>query len=508
MFKRLVWKLALFVPFAIIILFLQGKANAIDLKSIEKILITLPLAIATFSISFSFIQYQFSPYKILLKSISIRHLLVSITIIITALLPLFTMFIAYEKLLIVSLLVIPFLLYSTLLLIIIAIEESNPIILLNRKLSRRLVNKSFARAFKLLKPLREIQMNELREFVDEVPIHDFGSEKLYTQVIYLSPFDSIERVVDVSLENLDIRVYTSAISSFYETVDNIYGTKMIDNLNDKFVIDFFVKSSFKNICNSTLKLVENSNFYNKLIDLSVEFLEEKSNSDLQVEEPYSSISNQLHCLAISFIEKECDDEVLKIASLFRFLCQRGLSSVSKKDNKFFDHKLPAYSIWLKQIGQSAINNKNSSLLYRLLEEVGYLGCTAIKKNHYNVAIECLQSLVQLGREARASNIRCFWRHCALDSLDHTDERLWWMLSWVPKLQEDERKHWKDSFEIAYSRLHGYKYRINEEIDKVSGRIGYSFSISNEKHIESFSKERYHKKIDYSDIAEIKEFKLY
>lgn len=43
---------------------------------------------------------------------------------------------------------------------------------------------------------------------------------------------------------------------------------------------------------------------------------------------------------------------------------------------------------------------------------------------------------------------------------------------------------------------------------IKGVLGVAFHKSEDKHVESFSKDKYYQTVDYSDYNEIKEFKLY
>jgi hypothetical protein len=135
-----------------------------------------------------------------------------------------------------------------------------------------------------------------------------------------------------------------------------------------------------------------------------------------------------------------------------------------------------------------------------------LGCSAIKNNHRNVGIECLQSLVQLGREARAAKMRCFWTRCALEPVDHAEQRIWWMLSWVHRLEETDQNHWIATFEVAYSRLLGNQRTIKIKTENDKGI--FVFEDSENPYIESFSEERFRRKIDYSNFEDLKEFRIY
>jgi hypothetical protein len=105
---------------------------------------------------------------------------------------------------------------------------------------------------------------------------------------------------------------------------------------------------------------------------------------------------------------------------------------------------------IKTLGQEAIIIRNSDFLYRCLDALGWLGCSAVKNNSRDVGLACLQGLIQLGRESRAANLECFWSNCSLLPFDHAYERIDWMLTWVISITQDKRESWLDYWVEEYN----------------------------------------------------------
>lgn len=486
--------------------FTAYKINYIQLQSYNTSFISIALTIATFSISFSFLQYQFTPYKALLKSISQRQVLFSFLTIIIALFPLIALFINIHLVPVVSVFIIPILAYFSILLLLIANEESNPLFLLTRTSSKRRYKNYlllFKKEFKKFTDTQEI-LNFSK--ADEQPVHDFGESNFQLTHLKNDPYIFINNIVEISLKNSDLETFEKVIYHFFKLLDNTSNLEAFKSSEFKFRLRNHINTSFSRIAYSTSKLTENKIYHNRFLDIAGTYLKKQAQIQEQVNEVNLKIIYSLTSFATTIL-KINSDASLNVTSLFRQLAQKGIyDNVDKTDSKMFDHYLSTFPAQIKTIGQEAINAKNSDFLYRCLEELGYLGCTSIKANHYPVGIECLQSLVQLGRGARANDLKCFWRHCMLETIDHADERIWWMLSWVPYLDEKSVNQWIQSFETAYSRLHGYKKQILKMTK--DNRNGFEFVNSKEPHIESFSKEHYFRKVDYSDFTETKEFKLY
>jgi hypothetical protein len=504
---KAIYKILLLLPFVLLSTFLLYKVDGKQMSNFITSFVSISLTIATFSISFSFLQYQFSPYKSLLKSTSKRQLIYSYITIFIALLPLFVLFIEKDYVPTVSLFVIPVLAYMLLFLLILSSEESNPKFLLKRKLRDKSISK-FLKDFNEKTIEQSVQLKRL-EFskADETPMHDFGESKYQNVVLKNNPFDFINEVIDVSILNSDLDKFESTIEAFLALVSKIIYHKEVKNLDFKFKINKMINNSFDRLTLSISEQTNSKNIQNRFLEKVGVYLKERALKNEQTGEIHLNMIASLTSFAKKILETGNCDGSLFIVSLNRQLAQRGIYiPPTNQNDRFFELHLPAFPAQIKDIGQKAVALKNSDFLYRCLEELGYLGCTAIKNNSYQVGNECLQSLVQLGREARANNVKCFWRHCMLETIDHADERIWWMLSWVTHLDEKSQKRWVESFKTAYSRLRGYKREI--EFVKVNERDGFRFKDSDEPHKESFSQESYYRTVDYSDFQEIKEFKLY
>lgn len=499
-------KILLLLPFLIISIIAFYRIDVKSLEVYNTSFISIALTIATFSISFAFLQYQFSPYKALLKSISKRQLLFSYIAITIALLPLFALFINSHSVPKISLFAIPILAYFSILLLLIAIEESNPAFLLNRITNKKRY-KSFLTNFKTeFESFVEIQSTLNFSRPDEQPMHDFGEANFQITHLKNDPFIFINNALEISINNADIETFEKFIQVFFKLLKETSQYEIYKTSEVRFRLRNHLNTSFSRIAYSTSKLTENKIYHNRFLDITGTYLKQEALIQQQVNDVNQKIISSLTQFAVSIL-KTNSDSALYITSLFRQLAQKGIyDNAGKKDTNMFNHYLSTFPLQIKVIGQEAIKIKDSDFLFRCLEELGFLGCTSIKQNHYQVGIECLQSLVQLGREARSNELQCFWRHCMLEAIDHAEQRIWWMLSWVPQLDDKSVDSWIESFETAYSRLNGFKKKISKMTR--DDRKGFEFVNSKEPYIEYYSEEHYSRAIDYSDFKQTKEFKLH
>ncbi|MEJ2901674.1 hypothetical protein WAE58_04535 [Pedobacter panaciterrae] len=505
--KRLFAKLFLFIPFLTLMVASFIWADLPFLDRYTTSFITISLTIATFSITFSFLQYQFSPYKALLRSISVNHQSWCYALILIALIPIATLFIDKRYLVQASMFCIPILAYGVVMLPLISSEETNPKLLLERAMKLSRIQR-FLKTYQTQEK-REQDKQETLSFsiTGEMPMHDY-STKYHSAPIWNDPFSLINSIIELALKNSDSVTYEQTIDQYFRLTNLCLENQRVDYKSGfRFSVNKLISDNFEIIASTVVSNTKSLPLQSLLIYKTGDFLKGKALSNQQTSAPFDDIAASL----VGYVKIQLSqnrDAAIYITSLFRQLAQKGIYNPPEEGAQpsMFNAHLIAYPNYIKTLGQHAIKEKNSDYLFRCLEELGYLGCTAVKNNHYQVIIECLQGIVQLGREARAGHLKCFWRHCALEAVDHAEERLHWMLSWLPRLPEQDRDLLARSFSTAFSRIHGSTHEISfQPTDDTPAIV---FNNTKEPHIESYSQERYYRKVDYSDVSEIKEFKLY
>ncbi|SHM81110.1 ABC transporter permease [Mucilaginibacter sp. OK098] len=497
-------KILLAIPFLAIGILIYFLFKPVELENFNSSFISISLTIATFSISFSFLQYTFSPYKSLLRSISTRQLIFTYATLIVALAPIGGLVINKSLVPQISLFTIPLLAYNILLLWTVAYEECNPVFLLNRaKRPKKLL--SFLQRFKD-DINQQLITQESFNFSkgDETPSHDWGDK--YSVTVPGDPFHLANMIAEHALKNGDVLMYVEVVRSYGTIIDAMLANPMVKEMDFRFKIERLVGYSFRNLVKLSGKLSDNPVHRNELILSISNYLREKALLYLQTRNPFENIAGILTDFAEELVSKD-RDAVILVLSLHRQLCQKGIyDPPPEQGHEFFKLHLPVYPMYIKRIGQAAIRDGSSEMMYRCLEELGYLGCSAVKNYQFQVIIETLQSIVQLGRESRAAGLVCFDQRCTLDPPAHAKERLWWMLSWIHHLSDDKVQLIHRSFETAYSRLSGFKTTI--VMSREGDQPVFDINESKEPHVEGYISGNHPGKIDYSDPKQIKEYKLY
>lgn len=508
---RNLFKLLLLLPFLTLSGFLYFMTKSGDYVSYNRAFITASITIAIFAINFSFLQLQNNKYKQLQNKITGLQLTFSIFTLFISLSPLITLAINENFVPTISFIAIPILAYSSILLWQISYDTVNPRYLISKSNRERKL-KSFLDYFDKENQKKQEFLKKYDLIIPtETPMHDFGSSKFATIYVQNDPFFSIRNVCTLSLENSDISVFIYAIENFFKLVENFLELERKEKKDSRFKLYQHIENNLRAIFNKAVGINEKADFQNKLIETATIFFKKSSEKNLQTHELVTKLLGAQFDFSIKIVENGNYSGAMIFTSTCRYIIQKGIIAPPEKNSENYEYgmfmtQLPYLSRYIKELGSKAVELNNSDFLYRCLEDLGYLGCTGVKNNDVATGKLALQYIVQLGRESRAKDMKCFWTHCALEPWEHAHERIWWLLSWVATLDKSTHRSWLDIFETGYSRILGYEVEL--ESGEKDGKIGFSIKETKEKHKEGFSKDGYYKTVDYSDFKELKELELW
>lgn len=506
---RTILKILLMLPFLIISGVLYIITESGDFQIYNRAFITVSLTIAIFAINFSFLQLQNNKYKQLIGKISGQQITFSILTLFISLAPLIALAIDETYVPIIGFLSIPLLAYSSILLWQISYDSINPKFLITKNNKKGKLKRFLKRFDKANKKKQQILKKYDLIIPTETPMHDFGSSKFATIYVKNDPFFSIRNICALSLENGDISIFIQAIENFFELIEKYLVYELKEKKDSRFKLYQHIEYNLSSIFNKAVGINEKTDFQNKLIESATIFFKKSSEKYLQTHELVRNLLKSQFNFSMKIVENGNISGAMIFTSTCRYLIQKGIidpPQTQENEYSLFKAQLPFLSGFIKELGSKAVEINDSDFLYRCLEELGYLGCTGVKKNDVTTGKLALQYIVQLGRESRAHEMKCFWTHCALEPWEHAHERIWWLLSWVATLDKTTHRSWLDIFEIGYSRLLGFKVELTS--GEKDGKIGFGIKETKEKHIEGFSKDSYYKSVDYSDFKELKELELW
>jgi hypothetical protein len=204
------------------------------------------------------------------------------------------------------------------------------------------------------------------------------------------------------------------------------------------------------------------------------------------------------------LERQAIDTVV----VARRIALRGSKTKPREPLTDAQHRytLAGHARIMQELGEAAIANRNVHLLYRCLDGLGFLGCSAAKVNNPELGTACLLGLVQLGRIARKDDLPCFWDRCALTPEDHAEERIEWILTWIPRLDEKGRERWGRSIGEALSRLRGLETSVL--CTETEGNWQPKVTYSEDPHIYRVNDHGRWRLYDFSDKNAVRELVIY
>lgn len=472
----------------------------------QSALLTLNVTIAVFAVNFSFAAYQFSAYRSLLGNLSKKHLLWATVTLIIALLPIVMIVLNDAWVPIVSLITIPIVSYSSIILSQIAIQESSPLKMIQKRVSKSCIQ-AFAKNFLKLLKSSNIEPPELDGNKNiGPPMHEMDWQPI-DNIPHQNPFDFLRILSKNVIEQGDIENYDliidRALNAILELRNCFKDLSTDENWKQIHIIinySILTIDMIGHLTEGQDKQIFAERFLNKI----VAFIE---NINLETHESTTFITNILNCM-LPVAKKQLEYDNYNSALIPIIFIRQW---VTKQMNKKLDYNLIDYFFAncvkvIQTLGIKSIEKKNSEFHYRCLEALGWLGCTAAKLDNHVVGKQCANSLVQLGRTAHSKKLECFWSHCVLSPYDHALEHIEWIISWIVSLDENKRKRWENTLSEAISRLTG---KTSEIIYTFNGTAPkYIIKTSDKNHIETINDNGRIRTIDYSNFNELKEFELY
>ncbi|MDF2520978.1 MAG: hypothetical protein K0R84_1606 [Clostridia bacterium] len=504
-FRKVIWLL----PFISLSIILGVWGWHASLDKYEPALLTIEVTIAIFAVNFSFLEYQFSPYRAVLRSISRIQIAASVTVLLIALAPLISLVFDKSWTPTIALVTIPILAYATVALTMVSRHEANPMTLINKMCSKQTINQflcSYSKDAEIL--LDELNKMELTKPAD-MPTHEWNV-RITPNPRLEDPFNILASLGLASIQSSDIYTFANTVTRMLEAIEWAGEKKRADGKVPGYKVDSVIAlhshQSLIRISVASFELDKSGTFATKYLEICALFVSNQSVRMRQTSNVVVGVMNTMIDVAKKLMQNGKTDSALIPVIVSRQSAQKGIDSLPT-DVFLFEEHLSYLPNAIKSLGQEAIKLGNTDFLYRCLDSLSWLGCSTVKNNSHYIGLECLQGLIQLGRESRAANLECFWSHCSLLPADHAYERIYWMLTWVLSLAQDKRENWLDSISEALSRLSGTSKSVSIKISD-NGKETLLVTDSGEPHSVTYNDNGRVRTMDYSDISFMKELKLY
>jgi len=484
-------------------------SGAHDFTRFEPSLLTMTVTFAVFAVNFSFLEYQFSPYRALFRGIEWSHVASAIVVLGLALVPIGVVLLGGPagK---VAAFVLPLVAFSSIILAFIARRCADPErrarTLIAEKLFRKFRKRLGIAAYLELQRAKNLKLSS----VHVTPMHEWDY-KMPPTIDFFDPFEAILALASAAAVNGDSQVFHKAVDATVQLVEMSLDNKPLV-LGEGIEADYQVfgiiqdhgRDRLLQLIRMALETDKTERFTKGLgailaRRLREEAAEARMNSDLA-----RGLMNCLAYLGEETYKKGWKTTAMRALIVARECAETGISTPPKEDI-LFDHRLTLYSSVMHQLAEAALDKRDSEFVFRCMETLGFLGCSAVKAQKRELGTACVQALVQISRKSRHLRLECFWTRCGMLPWQHARERVQWMLSWVARLPVEEHRLWLETFSEAYSRIEGRTRSIT--LTTRDGEPFFQIAQSDEAHTVTYLDEA---KVtyDYSDESMLRELQLY
>lgn len=501
------------LPFGTLTILFLFFGWGLQLEKYHTTLVILNITIAIFAINFSFLVYQLSPYRVLIHPAYRRHRWYSIILLAFVLLPLMTLVIAPRWTGLVALTFLPVVAYASILLGILASQESRGTRLLKSKASL----KRFEKFLPILatdydRVIYEQEQQRLSSQQD-TPIHELRSKPIPPPLrendpVYFSTNLAFAALINNDLNTFDLTIqriiqFYSVLEKYKLLIDRVEVYKVSSALQAN------ISGAIERIIQFTTSNDKSSSFMIRLQEQFAHFVRSQAKNKQQQSISTRDVCGFMVVLGKNLLERNLYDSALLSIIVAREAAQKGIDD-PPKDELLFEANLDFFVRQITEMGKKTVQLRNTDFLYRCLDALCWLGCSAVRKKQYPVTLRCLEGLVQLGRESRAEDLRCFWSRCALRPEDHAEQRLKWISTWIASSTGTPPDRTQEPFALkalaeAYSRFFGKECKA--KLFERDGKCGVKIEKSDKPYRISFTEGAHIRTIDYFDPKMTDEFDM-
>lgn len=421
------------------------------------------ISLAAFSVNFSLVSYQFSPYRSILREFPRTQGLLAGLLLALALTPLLSITGVLPPVWLptMSTAIVPLVAAAGLFLLAAAGRSSDPKEVIKASSDRKTIV-AFATNV-ALETHKQLRLNQAAPLVavDQVPIHEFDDPMIQIAreqdpIRTLSQIGRLAIIAeDTSTFAHSARALCSAITitnqlDFPETIKT-------NSLRIRAHLLSHVHSALEGVGLEAVERDRTGASAGIFFDVCRQFAHNHAHDATDGSSRAREMLQLMANVARSALTKGNRAPALATIILARQILHSSFADANEKLETIAANYLASITYVISSIGKAAIEAEDTELLYRCLDAYGWTGCAAVKAEEFAIAQACSRQLVYLGRLARARELECFWPRCALAPHDHAWQRLEWMLSHAQK-----RLPYMELLAEAFSALGGSETDITWE----------------------------------------------
>ena len=485
-------------------------ARSHDVTKFEPSLLTMTVTFAVFAVNFSFLEYQFSPYRALFRGIEWSHVASAVVVLVLALVPIGITLFGWSpgK---VTAFILPLVAFSSIILALIARRCADPL----RRADALVAEKRFMKFRKRIGVAAFLEMQRSEDIkltsVHVTPMHEWDY-KMPPVIDFFDPFESVLALASAAAANGDAQVVDKAVTAMVRLVAMSFNKEPLD-LGNGIEADYRVfgliqehaRDRLYQTIRISLEIDKTQRFAKGLGSILARQIREEAAAERVNSDLSRALMNCLSYFGEETYKRGSSGIAMRTLIVARECAEKGISMTPPDEDILFDHGLTLYSSVMHQLAEAALDKKDSEFLYRCMETLGFLGCSAVKADKRELGVACVQALVQISRKSRHLKLECFWTRCGMLPWQHARERIQWMLTWVARLPAGQRDSWIEVFSEAYSRIEGYTRLIvlTTKDDKPFFRIDQSDKPHKITYMDEATVT-----YDYSDESMLRELQLY
>jgi hypothetical protein len=480
-YKQLLYYLIPFLAVIFASLYYAQQSGAVFPDSLAPGLLAVSVAIAVFAVNFPIFIRQLAKYGAHIGVITGAQATLSIAAFVLALLPLIVLTSSSRSFLLVSVITIPLVAYSSLALGVIALHETDPIAILNKNASKEAIGTfllTFAEdAQAQSEQFLEMQLSKIRES----PPEEFGRTYIEPTTTSKDPFSFLAGFGVAAIQNSDVNTYDNVVRRALEAYILAKSQRHEDGSVPGYRVDSALShhayQTMRRLSLASYELDKSGAFTARFLNICSSFVRKQAVECEQARGLTQSIVGIMKLATKKMLASENRDLALILVDAARQATQKGLDSSAeqKKDDFMFDLILAYLPRTIKEVGEAAALTRDVRCVLHCMEALGWLGCSAVRKCNREVGIACVLGIVQLGRLGRAKDLECFHTNCGGAVSFHAYQWIKDIATWILVLDTEEQATWLDLISEAYSRLLGRRCEFSISKDGDKSLIQYSCS---------------------------------
>lgn len=481
-------------------------------RAIAPTMIGVCVAAAIFAVNFSFVAFQLAPYRELLAGPSSRHVASAALLVLVSLVPLTGAVSGRADIGRLGVGVVPLLAYGAVLLVALALREASPQRILGTRASDRALRRfaaqfadAVARQTTEVKHLSTIERRPTEEPRVGPPMHELG-HRLPPPPLRDDPLEVCIGTAEAAIARDDAVAFVPAVERLVEL--SLELRRMTFDVRGD-VEGWEIGEATRVHVAAALRRVEavvvEQDTRTVLVDRFMEAIARTVREQAVKGSPAEEAVVDLFYVAVAACRHQLERRTSGSGTIGVLIAARQASEIGARelDDAMDEYALAGYASGVQVIGTAAIIAGDSETLYRCLEALSWIGCSAVRHGAGESGRRAAGALVQLGREARHADLECHWDRCALTPYQHAEERLRWIATWVP--QADHPRTWLSPLGTAFARLHGRERKL--ELDE-ENPTDLRLIESDEPYTESYLASEGERTLHYSDESMLKQQALH